>query len=641
MIGVADGREAFARAFRSGLRPAPRLTVSEWAEENRILDAGAEPGPWRNERTPYLREVMDSLSVHHPCTRVVFMKGAQIGATEAGNNWLGYIIDQAPANALFVMPTKDDAGLVAKTRIDPMVETCKVLAARVADPKSRSALNSTRAKSYPGGTMYFRGANAPAGFRSVAARYVFMDEVDGYPGDVGGEGDPLFLAERCTRTFSSQKKLFIVSTPTIHGRSRIEREFQLTDRSYHHVPCPWCGFLQRLQWSGIKWDDEDPATARYMCCECERDIEERRKTEMLAEGVWIPEAPELSHRARGFHLSSLYSPVGWQSWERIVETFQEGMGIGSDSGRKPSVLRTWTNLDLGESFREKGEAPPWETLYNRGKHGFEQGTVPQGGLLLTAGLDVQGDRLELEVVAWGRDLRSWSVAYIVIPGDPTNEGPDGPWATVDEILSTDWPLEGTKGGSLRIKRLAADCGHETQVVRRWVRKKPLHLVMGVMGRANMPGALGQPTKVEVSIQGKPLKRGVLEWPVGVDTLKAELYGFLRQVEPTEPEKTGFPFGWCEFPSARGEEWYRQLTAEEIVPKKVRGYTRYEWTKTRERNEALDCRVYARAAATAVGVDRFGEREWGSLEETLGASSSGAPRQRRRGRSRIARRWRTR
>ncbi|MBX6747943.1 MAG: phage terminase large subunit family protein, partial [Acetobacteraceae bacterium] len=214
------------------LRPPPQLRVSEWAERHRILGsrASSEPGPWRTSRTPYLREVMDALSAVHPARRVVFMKGAQVGATESGNCWLGYILHHVPAPVLAVQPTVELAKRFSRQRIDPLLEETPALKERVAPARARDSGNTLLSKEFPGGILVLTGANSAVGLRSMTARFLFLDEVDAYPGDVEGEGDPIALAEARARTFGWRRKAFLVSTPTIAGRSRIEREYAASDQ---------------------------------------------------------------------------------------------------------------------------------------------------------------------------------------------------------------------------------------------------------------------------------------------------------------------------------------------------------------------------------------------------------------------------
>jgi phage terminase large subunit GpA-like protein len=236
-----EGAAEIERAWREGLTPDPLLTVSEWSDRHRMLSskASAEPGRWRTSRTPYLKAIMDCLSPTSPVERVVFMKAAQLGATEMGSNWIGYVIHHAPGPMMAVWPTVEMAKRNSKQRIDPLIEESAALAELIAPARSRDSGNTILAKEFRGGVLVMTGANSAVGLRSMPVRYLFLDEVDGYPLDVEGEGDAISLAEARTRTFA-RRKIFIVSTPTISGASAIEREYEASDQRRYFVPCPHC-----------------------------------------------------------------------------------------------------------------------------------------------------------------------------------------------------------------------------------------------------------------------------------------------------------------------------------------------------------------------------------------------------------------
>lgn len=253
---MTAAEQLYAEAFAEGIRPDPISSVSEWADEQRYLgpDSGsAEPGPWRTSRTPYLREIMDVLGPANPVQRVVVMKAARIGATEAGNNWIGYIMDRAPGPTLMVCPTDGDAGIASKERIAPMIRSTPALRDRVAENRSRDGRNTILLKEFIGGRLAIAGATSARGLGSRTFRYLFADEIDRYPEDVDGEGDPLRLAEVRTTTYEFRRKMLDISSPTKKGRSRIEKEFLRTDRRRYFVPCPHCGRLDYITWEGKDW----------------------------------------------------------------------------------------------------------------------------------------------------------------------------------------------------------------------------------------------------------------------------------------------------------------------------------------------------------------------------------------------------
>jgi len=614
MIGIEesiasfDGADAILRGWTDGLTPDPDHTVSTWADENRVLSPrGAnEAGPWRTSRTPYLRKIMDALSPSSPYQRIVLMKGAQLGGSECGNNWIGYVIHHAPGPMLAVQPTVELGRRFSQQRIDPLIEESEILRERVAPARSRDSGNTILSKEFPGGILVITGANSAVGLRSMPARYLFLDEVDAYPASAGEEGDPVALAEARTRTFAWRRKVFLCSTPTIKGISRIEREYEASDQHKYFVPCPFCEQRQVLQFERLRWEKGQPETAAYYCEHCEARIEERHKTFMLEHGDWQATAVSADPLTVGFHISSLYSPHGWLSWERIARDWEAAQG-------NDEAMKGFKNSVLGETWVENGEAPDWQILCER-REPYRLGTVCKNGLFLTAGADVQKDRIEVDVWAWGRGLESWLVDHIVIPG-----GPDDPaaWNALAALLTQTWPHE--NGPFLTIAKLAVDSGYEAPAVYAWTRRMGGGQVMAVKGvdGFNRASPVTGPTYVDVSEGGRKIRRGAKLWVVAGSTFKTETYRFLRLVRPTAEEIADgslFPPGTVHLPESVDSEWIKQLTAEQLVTVKTkRGFSKLEWQKLRERNEALDCRVYARAAAWNVGIDRFSEARWKELE----------------------------
>jgi phage terminase large subunit GpA-like protein len=606
-----EGAEDILRTWRRGMRPDPDLTVSEWADKHRKLSsrAAAEPGQYRTARTPYLRAIMDALSPGHPAQRISFMKAAQVGATEAGNNWIGFVIHHAPGPMLAVLPTVEMAKRTSRGRIDPLIEESPALKERVSPARSRDAGNSMLSKEFPGGILVLTGANSATGLRSMPARYVFLDEVDAYPASADEEGDPVSLAEARTTTFAHRRKVFMVSTPTIRGLSRIEREFEASDQRRYFVPCPHCSYMQWLQFERLRWDKGQPDTAAYHCAGCEKPIAEHHKTEMLAQGEWRATAVSTDPNAIGFHISALYSPIGWKSWEQVAREWLAAQG--SDE-----MLRAARNTLLGETWIESGEAPEWQRLADRREIFAAQ--IPARGLFLTAGADVQKDRIEVDVWAWGRGLESWLVDHIVIPG-----GPDDPacWEKLTALLGQTWTHQ--NGAIMTLAKLAIDTGYESAAVYAWSRKQGIAQVAPVKGLEgfNRATPVSGPTFVDATVNGRKLKRGARLWTVATATFKAETYRYLR-IEKLSDEDSALgmapPAGTIHLPDWADSEWLKQLVAEQLVTiRNKRGYARQEWQKMRERNEALDTRVYARAAAWILGADRFDERMWRQLEKQAG------------------------
>lgn len=607
-----DGADDLLRSWADGLTPDPVLTVSEWADRHRMLSsrASAEPGRYRTARTPYMRAIMDALSPSHPARRVVFMKAAQVGATEAGNNWIGFIVHHAPGPMLAVQPTVELAKRFSRQRVDPLFGDTPELRERVKPARARDSGNTILTKEFPAGLLVITGANSAVGLRSMPARYLFLDEVDAYPPSADEEGDPVALAEARTRTFSWRSKVFLASTPTVHGISRIEREYEASDRRRYFVPCPHCGHFQWLMFERLRWEKGRPDTARYVCESCDGEIGEGHKEALMAAGEWRPTAEAADPGTIGFHLSALYSPVGWLSWPDIARMWETAQG-------SIEAIRSFKNGVLGESWIDRGEAPDWERLYERREDRL-MGVVPMDGLILTAGADVQKDRIEIDVWAWGHGYSSWLVDHIVLDGSP---GRAEVWQSLSALLSRTWPHE--SGARLGLARLAIDTGGEfTAEVYAWSRRHGFGQVMPIKGfdRFSRPAPVSGPSYVDATEGGKKLRRGAKLWSVAVSTFKAETYRWLWLSRPTDEELAAnkpYPGGYVHLPRGVDAEWVKQLVAEQLVTvRDHRGFDKHEWRKLRERNEALDCRVYARAALWVAGADRYGDAFWKRLADQL-------------------------
>lgn len=587
--------------------PPPDLTVSQWADAKRRLsaEASAEPGRWNTDRAPYQRGIMDAVNESGIHT-IIGMTSAQVGKTEIILNIIGYFVDQDPAPMLCLQPTLEMAETFSKDRIAPMVRDTPALREKFSKKRARDSNNTLLHKKFSGGHVTLAGANSPASLASRPVRFVLCDEVDRYPPSAGTEGDPVSLAKKRTSTFYNRLAA-LFSTPTIKGTSRIEAAWNESDQRRYHMPCPHCKELITLKFSRLKWDDGKPETVVYLCDECDAIIDESHKPKMLALGQWIKGRPEVVGIA-GFHLNELYSP--WRKWFEVVADFLSAK-------KSPETLKTWVNTALGEPWEQKGDAPEWRKLYDR-REQYPIGTVPKGGLLLVAGGDVQKDRIEVEIVAYGRGKESWSVDYRVFTGDTAQ---DDVWKEAAKLLDEEWPHE--SGHYLSLECLAIDSGFRTQKVYDFVRKYPGSRVIAVKGKESAPMIISTPKKVDVTSAGKTLKRGVRVWHVGTDKTKEELYGWLDIQKPTdsELELTGgeYPVGFCHFPEY-GEEYFKMLTSEQLVLRMVKGRPVYRFEKVYERNEALDVRVYSRAAAALKGLDRFTEDHWKEREHSLGRSA---------------------
>lgn len=595
------------------LRPPPRLTVSEWADRYRQLSSedSAEQGQWDTSRAEYQRGIMDAVT--DPAVReVVFLASAQVGKTAILFNIAGYFISQDPSPIMWVTTTLTEAEAFSRDRFEPFRRDNPQVAAQIGDPRSRASDNTILDKRFPGGRLLFRGANSPAGLRSHPIRVLIMDEIDGYPTSTT-EGEPTKLAQKRTTAFWN-RKIIKASTPAAVETSRIIPAYEASDRRKFWVPCPHCGHRQTLEWESVHFDktgggDILPETARYACCECGAAWSDIERWDAVRGGEWVAEAP--FNGVAGFYINELYSP--FVKLEDTVRAFKDAKG-------DPEALRTFYNTALGRGWRESISAPDWEMLYRRRRR-YEMGKCPKGVLFLTAGCDVQKDRIEVEIVGWGRGKRSWSIDYKVIQGDVTTAEP---WLELDRLLEMEWLRE--TGDKLPIQVMAVDSGAFTTNVYEYVRRHPqpsfgpagvvvrsARTVIATKGASNyVPRIISSVSKDDATNR----KRGIKVIEVGTQEAKSELHRWLRLPWPSDEEIAAgaeLPPGACQHPEYN-EGYFRQLCAEEIVIERRNGVAKPKWQlKKGERNEALDARVYARAAAEIYGISRFAERHWLGFE----------------------------
>lgn len=595
---LPDGYAVASEAWAAGFNRPPRQTVSEWADEHRRLPAkgASEPGQWRTKRVPFIREVMDCLSPFNPVRKVVFCKSTQVAGTESGLNWIGYVIDRASAPMLVVQPTVEIGELFSKQRLQPMIDESPRLRGIIGPARSRDSGNTTLVKEFPGGLLRITGSNSAAGLRSMPAKYLFLDEVDAYEHDVEGEGDPVTLAERRTSTFP-RRKILLVSTPTIKGVSRIDREYEASDQRRYHVPCPHCGEKQHLKWPNLRWDDE-LTRVWYVCEHNGCMIEEHHKTRMLEGGVWIATYPD--REVAGFHINALYTPIGLgDSWLDHAKRWLAAQG-------DPALLKSFVNTILGEAWEDRSsQIKPHELLARAEPYRLR--TVPVGCLILTAGIDVQDDRFAVQVVGWGRGERCWVIDWFELPADTSREDE---WERLDSLLLAQ-TYRNQFGVDMRIVASAVDTGgHQTHQAYNWVRLRKHRGVFAVKGSsvANKP-VVNRPTKQDINWRGKVVKDGVELYSVGVDTAKSVLMARLLGDGKVDVTQRLIHFSH-ELP----EDYYKQLTAEVFDPTKNR------WVKRRGqlRNEALDTWVYAYFAALqpSVRLHMLREADWQKLESVI-------------------------
>jgi phage terminase large subunit GpA-like protein len=564
---IPHARRHLYAVLASSVRPRPLTTVSAWSDKYRVLTskASGEPGQWRTERTPYLREILDQLSASSPTQRMVLMFAAQLGKTEVGLNWIGYVMQHAPAPFLTVLPTIEVAERWVMQRLQPMLSETPVIRPLFDGKRSRDSANSKHIKDFPGGMLVIGGANSPASLASMPIRYVLCDEVDRFPWEVGQEGDPLGLIDERTKTFP-RRKVLLVSTPTVKGASRIEMEYDRSDMRQYHVPCPHCGEYQVLRWRhddgsyGLRHNDATGAVY-YGCRSCGERIDEHHKQAMLAAGRWIPRHPERA--VRGYHLSGLYSPIGLGfTWAELWAKWQDAHGDTAN-------LKRFINTTLGESWEEQGDHIDDVALIGRLEDYPDELPI----LLITAGVDVQKDRLEASIVGWGEGEQAWLLDHVILPGDTAR--PEV-WEDLHETLT-----------DVGVQFACIDSGYNTSMVYGFTEKRAW--TVAIKGVTGMGRPLIEDDRKRTQRLRNRKKRAVQVEPIGVDQGKALIYSRLKLTQVGN--------GYIHFKNdaAFDDEYFAQLAAEKLVTK-VRGTRPFsEWVQTRPRNEALDCLLYAMAA----------------------------------------------
>ena len=506
---------------------------------------------------------------------VVIQSSSQVGKTELLLNVIGYFAHQDPCPILCIEPTLDIAEAYSKDRLAPMIRDTPVLFDIVGEARSKDGSNTLLHKNFPGGHITLGGANSPSGLASRPVRIVLCDEVDRYPISAGAEGDPLSLASKRAANFWNRKKIF-TSSPTIKDLSRIEAWFQSSDRRYYHVPCRACGQFQKLEWEYVRWESGRSDTAIYVCAFCGAAWNDAERHEAVMNGRWVAEAP--FNGVAGFHIWEAYSP--WSRLCDIVENFLSAKRAADMGDNEP--LKAFVNTSLGKTWEEKAESVNAAPLLDR-RESYSCDRLPWQILYLTAGIDLQDDRIEVEIVGWRAEKRgdpeeSWGIEHRLLYGDPAK--PEI-WQELDELLQKFFPTE--DGRNLRISAAAVDSGgHHTASVYRFCDRRVGRHIYAIKGAA---GA----RPIWPKRAGKSKKHaGSLIWLLGVDTAKDAIYARLR-IDKAGP-------GYCHFPIDYDESYFAQLTAEKVRTRYRKGHPIREWHKPPgARNEALDLRVYALAA----------------------------------------------
>jgi phage terminase large subunit GpA-like protein len=619
-----------ALAGAAAIAPVAPMPPSAWAKANLIVPDGPSAGDaWNPELTPYVIEPLDFLGPDSPVNEIAVMKSAQTGFTTLLIAAIGHSIDRDPCRMMVVQPTDAALSDFNREKLQPAFDASRALGAKVAPQLSRSGAGSTTySKLFPGGSLTMAIASSAADLRSKTIKKLFRDEIDEYPDDLDGQGDPLTISDGRLFSFLSQGdwKKADVSTPTIKGGSKIEARYLAGDQRRWHVPCPQCGEEFSFDFGGnFRFERSWPFNAFYVAPCCGLPISSGEKNALVRRGRWVATDPKPGSFP-SYHFDTLSSP--FVPWDKIAEAH---VAAGDD----PAKLKTFANLWLGQPYEVKGDAPDHVRLMERREEALKRGRIPARGVMLTAAADVQMRGIWFEVVAFAPNRESWVVETGYLDG--STEAPsasDGEINAFDQlrqrVLEREWP--DAFGRTRRIDALGVDSGYRAHVVYAWVRKhQRLHPNTGqdvVLALKGVDGwgrpAIGTPSLVDIDLAGSRVRKGAKVWQVGTWPLKGAFYADVRK----DGAKAGAerdPDGYCHFGAWQDENYFRQITAEYVAEETFKGRVRKFWKlKASERdNHLLDCRTYNLALAEHLGLSSLTEDEWKALAKERGLPSSDA------------------
>lgn len=608
---LADGYEVVVRAALAAARPEPELRLDSWSEEHMVLPkSGADPGPYRIDRTPMARRILQCLSPGDACKRVVVRGASQMLKTQVAINAIGGWIHRAPANILALEPT-DKLAKRLSARISKAISDVRVLRERVASPRSRDSRNTIDAKDFEGGALYIVTAGAAANLAEIPARYVFFDEVDRMESSVDGEGDPIALGEARATTFNRNCKFYAVSSPTVRGASKIDTLFEMGTQEVYLVPCPHCGHHHELELANFRYQRDPDTTfmarAWFVCPECGAEIDERHKGAMLRDApaggtaYWHPRAAGDGETV-SFDVSAFYAPVGSITWLALAREHaraEDRRKRGDDE-----AMRVFWNTRLAKSWDTVRDRTTAEQLEAMAKaNPFPLRRVPRKALVLTTGYDMQDNRIEAVTWGYGRNGEMWTIDYRVFWGDP---GDARIWADIDAYRTTKFPHEGGQKIGIEVSGIDSQ-GHFTHRVYSYCMHREHQRVYALRGDPKPGKAIvaGRPSPQDVNASGGIVRDGVKLWHVGTDTAKDLFFNRL---------KLGLVHMSPELP----REFFEHIASEVCTPQKTARGEERRWVPIRQgaRNEALDCSVYSLWGSARMKLDEYTDAEWDRLESAV-------------------------
>ncbi|MDQ0315516.1 phage terminase large subunit family protein [Amorphus orientalis] len=552
-----------ARAL-TALRPPLKLKLSRWIESEIRLPEGVSALPGKVRLYPYQTEIADVIG-DPTIERVTLVKAVRVGFTTLLTSAIGAYVANDPAPIIALLPTEDDARDYVVSDVEPVFSASPAIAGLLSGDTKEGARDTMLSRRFPGGSLKVLASKAPRNLRRHNARVLFVDEADAMP--PGPEGSPLTLAERRTLSFPD-RKIVLGSTPVDTATSNVLRSYEQSDKRIFEVPCPDCGEHNEIKWGDIKWPEGKPSAAYYACPHCGACIEERQKADMVAKGRWRATAPDVQGHA-GFRINALVSPLANAAWGRLATEF---VAAKND----PDTLRTFINTILAEGTGDDGATDLDEAELQGRVEPFGIGRIPEAVLFLTAGVDVQDDRLEVALIGWDREGTAYVLDHQILWGSP---GEEATWRQLDALLAERW--KHPSGGTIGIDAMAVDSGDGdwTDGVYRFAFPRARRRVMAVKGMA------GSRAVIERSRSKTP---GGALWIVGVDVVKTTIVDRLARNT------------MLRFSDSLPLVWFEQLASERKVVRYHHGRPAHRWERKPGRQaEALDCTVYAFAARQVI------------------------------------------
>lgn len=590
-------------AVSRAIAPRKVLSVSEWADTERILSSkeSPEPGEWRTSRNPPLREPMDCMSSRSPVRDIVCKFPIQFGKTAIALNALGYTMDHCPGPVMVALPGEVSLNKWVSQKLQPMIDETPALQRALTSVGSRDASNTRTFKDFKGGQLYIEHAGSSARLKSTTVRTLIVDELDEFAANTASGDDPVEMLNGRTSAFPSSYRRLYISTPGIQGVSRTDELWDKSDQRHYHIACPDCGHEQFFEWAGLHWTP-DGRKCWYACSDCGSVIEEHQKTALIAAGRWIPSVP--GARIRGYTINALYYPLGLgPRWLDLVQMWRDAQG-------NPAKLKTFVNDRLAQSWEDPAMRAVKQNVIADRAEPYKLRVAPAGVLDVTAGIDTQDNRLAVQIVGWGRGHAAWTLDYLELPGDPANEDV---WVALTDLLNR--PIEHASGALLRVDGCAIDAGgHRTEAVKNFVRRRMVRRPLCIFGAVpNNAPVLSKGKYEDVTWGGRTDKRGVMIHHVGTVAVKHLLYSRLStDADKKEPEQR-----LVHLSDDLSQEFFGGLVSETYNPAK----NRFEKRRGGARNEPLDTWVYAYAAThhPELRLHRRTKADWDAAEARMARS----------------------